>query len=177
MREKINTLKIFFEEPGAWFHIRQAAVLMGASPASAKKYLTSLFKERFLIRKKERGFVLYKANEDSVNFKEYKKFYNILKLINSGLLGFLNNELSFPTIVVFGSYAKGEDFSKSDVDLFILSNTKKELDFTRYEKQINRKIQVFFMNDKEFERLKTENSELANNIINGIKVSGYLKVF
>ncbi len=177
MKEKMNILSVFFEEPERWFHIRQFAVLLEISPASAKKYLASLLKERFLVRKKERGFVLYKANEDFPRFRVHKKFYNILKLFDSGLIDFLNHELSFPAIVIFGSYAKGEDFSRSDADLFILSNTKKELDLAKYERQINRKIQVFLMSEKEFGRLKDENAELANNILNGIRVSGYLKVF
>ena len=74
-------------------------------------------------------------------------------------------------IVLFGSAAKGEDIKTSDIDLFIQCKERK-IELEKFEKKINRRISLFFAED--FSDLS---GELRNNLINGIKLKGYLKVF
>ncbi|MCD6464256.1 nucleotidyltransferase domain-containing protein [Candidatus Woesearchaeota archaeon] len=74
-------------------------------------------------------------------------------------------------IVLFGSCARGEDIETSDIDLFVQAK-EKALSLTKYENLLNRKISLFFKQNF----LKLSN-ELKNNIINGIVLKGYLKVF
>ena len=75
------------------------------------------------------------------------------------------------TIVLFGSASKGEDIQTSDVDIYVQSSEKK-INLETYEKHLNRKINLFF--EENFLKLS---KELKNNIINGIKLSGYLKIY
>ena len=94
------------------------------------------------------------------------------------MVEFIENELNYPeAIVLFGSYAKGENKKGSDIDLFILSESKNKLDLNDFEKKLDTEIQVFLHNRKDFEQMKVDNKELLNNIINGIKLSGFLEVF
>lgn len=51
-------------------------------------------------------------------------------------------------VVLFGSYAKSTERKDSDVDLLIIP--KKKHDFERLEKEIGKRIQVFYMEPKEF---------------------------
>ena len=74
-------------------------------------------------------------------------------------------------IILFGSAAKGEDLKESDIDLFVLAEEKK-LDLQKYEKLLGRKINI--LAEESFSKLS---KELRNNIINGIILYGYLKVF
>ena len=74
-------------------------------------------------------------------------------------------------IILFGSVSKGEDIKESDLDLFVLSD-KEKIDLSLFEKKLNKKINIFF--DNNFNKLS---KELRNNIINGVILKGYLKVF
>jgi len=47
-----------------------------------------------------------------------------------------------------------------------------QLNLKKYEKELKRRINIFF--ESNFEKLS---NELKNNIINGVILSGYLKVF
>ena len=173
----LKILAPFLENPYTKFHIRELARMLKLNPMTIRKYLEKMSRENILKTEKDKGKVKnYWANMENVLFKEYKKFYSITKIIDSGLLDFLNEEFLYPTIILFGSAAKGEDFEKSDLDVFILSNTKKEVDLERFEKKVNRKIQLFVMTSKEFKKSKRENPQLINNIINGIKLAGFIEV-
>ena len=82
-------------------------------------------------------------------------------------------QLNNPVIVLFGSYAKGEDIEDSDIDLYIETPSKKEIDLEQFEKILYRKIQIFKFNKIS----EVPNPHLANNIINGIILNGHLEVF
>lgn len=82
-------------------------------------------------------------------------------------------ELSNPAIIVFGSYARGEDTEDSDIDLYVETSSKKKPNLKKYEDRLKREIQLFVYKDIH----KIKNKELANNIINGIALNGYVEVF
>ncbi len=50
-----------------------------------------------------------------------------------------------------------------------------DIDFSETEKEMNRKISLIFVESAD--KLRKENKELLNNIINGFVVKGYLRVF
>ena len=173
----LNTLVPFLEEPSRKFHLREYARLQKISPATAMSYLKVLVREGLVVRRKDRLYALFSGNTDSPAFVQHKVFLTLSHIIASGVLQFLDRELAFPTVILFGSGAKGEDLAGSDLDLFILSNTKKELNLSAYEQKLKKNIQLFVMDDATFKKTVRSSPELANNIVNGIKLSGFLKVF
>jgi predicted nucleotidyltransferase len=74
-------------------------------------------------------------------------------------------------IILFGSASKGEDLQESDLDIFMECEETK-LNLLKYEKIINRKINILF--NPKFNNLS---NELKNNIMNGIILKGYIKLF
>lgn len=168
----------FFEDANRWFHVREMARLSRVNPTTASKYLIKLHKENLLIKKYEKGHLLFKANNENDFYKDAKVYFNVRLLRHSGLIGYLDKELHYPeAIVLFGSCSKGENDKNSDFDLFAVSNVKKELDLGVFEKKIKARIQLFIKNKKEFINLQKENKNLANGIINGIVIKGYIEVF
>lgn len=176
MFKELNNLKIFFEEPEREFHLREIARLTKKNPVTVKKHLEIAVKNKILLRKKERGLELYSTNSENKAYKNSKKIYNELKLKQSGLLQFLEEEFNFPTIILFGSYQRAEDNVNSDIDIFILTEIKKRLNLTKFEKNLNRKIQLHIMNQKQFNQNKKNNPELINTIINGNVLLGFLEI-
>ena len=94
---------------------------------------------------------------------------NLMNLKESGLIEELEGKITPDAIIVFGSYAKGEDTETSDIDLFLMAQ-EKYLNLARYEKRLQRKIQLFFSED-----IHKLPKELQNNIINGMVVSGFIR--
>lgn len=173
-----NITNIFIQQPNNEYHVREIARMLKISPTTTSKYLNNLKKEGLLISKKERSHLLFKANTENKSYKDLKLYHNIKNIRNSGLIKHLNKELNYPeSIILFGSFKKATNTSTSDIDLFILTPTKKTLNLYKFEKILNHNIQLFIYSKKEFEILKKDNKELLNNIINGISLEGFLEVF
>ena len=171
-------LRHFYKEPNRLFHVREMARLLKLNPTTASKYLNQLNKEGLLAKSSELGHLLFKANTESSSYRYAKIYYNLKSLWDSGLIVYLDKELHYPeAILLFGSYAKGENDENSDIDLFVLANTKKHLDFDIFEKKLRANIQLFVKNRDEFAKLQKENKNLVNSILNGIVIKGYLEVF
>ncbi|MBI4163447.1 MAG: nucleotidyltransferase domain-containing protein, partial [Candidatus Aenigmarchaeota archaeon] len=116
-----SVLSVFVEDPERKYNVRELARITDITPSSASKYLSLFSKEGFLLKKRERNMVLFSANTESSVFRDFKVYYNIKKIRSSGLIGFIEKELNYPeAIILFGSYSKGENTKKSDIDLFIL---------------------------------------------------------
>jgi predicted nucleotidyltransferase len=63
-------------------------------------------------------------------------------------------------IILFGSYAKGKETEKSDIDLLIVNNEgKKSLSFSKYELLFRKKINPIFITKKEFEAMLRDKEE------------------
>lgn len=173
----MNTLAPFLEEPNRKFHLREYARVLKVSPATAAKYMDALLRRGLLTRSNGKLYHQFSGNVENPAFRQHKVFFTITRIIDSGLLEFFDSELAFPTVVLFGSCAKGEDIKGSDLDLFVLTNTVKELDLRGFENKLKRPIQLFVKGDKDFKEAVVDSPELMNNIINGIRLSGFLKVF
>ena len=171
-------LRHFFEDPNRWFHVREMARLLRLNPSTASKYLNQLYEGGFLTRKYERGHLLFKSDNENYNFKDAKLYYNISSIRKSGLIEYLYGHLHYPeSILIYGSYSKGENDQNSDIDLFVITNMKKELNLDVFEKKLKAKIHLFLKTKNEFSHLQKENKNLANSIINGIVLRGYFEVF
>ena len=67
----------------------------------------------------------------------------INKLYETGLVDYLGRELNPSLLIVFGSVRKGEYEKDSDIDLFIETTIKKDLDLKEFETKLKRKIDLF----------------------------------
>jgi predicted nucleotidyltransferase len=171
-------LKIFIKNPEREFHIREIAKIINKSPTTISKYISKLSKEGLILSKKMSNHLLVKANTENIEFKNKKRENNIESIFSSGLIEHLENKFNNPeSIILFGSFAKGEDNINSDIDIFLISPIKKEIDLENFEKKLKRKIQIFIHSKKEIEKMKKTNKELLNNLINGKVLSGFWEVF
>ena len=87
------------------------------------------------------------------------------------MIDYLWDKLSPEVIILYGSFSKGESIENSDIDLFILGKDK-NIELTNFERKLNKKIHILSN-----ESIKEIPSELKNNILNGLILKGYIKVF
>ena len=172
MFKELNTMSFFFDEPTKEFHVREAARLLKLAPATVSANFKSLEKIGLLKQRKDQIFMLYKANLESDFYCDLKRFYNVRKIKDSGLIAELNKFYLKPTIVLFGSFASGLDTEESDIDLLIISEKNKAFEKQdEFEKNLKRRIQLFVVQD--IKDLK--NKHLVNNILNGLVLQGGIR--
>lgn len=170
---KIKIKEYFFLNPTIKIRVRQIERNVNVPLPSVIKYVKELEKERIIKRYEIAKVVIYSADRTSTQFIIEKKLFNIKKIFSSKLRDFLIEKFSNPTIIIFGSYSKGEDIENSDIDIYIESNSKNKINFDKYEKELQRKIHIFI-----YENIKkVENKDLANNILNGFIINGFVEVF
>lgn len=165
----INSLKPFFEDCYRRINVREYSRLMKISPPTASKILSRLNKEKLLLIEKDRNYIFYYANKNDRIFIDLSRIYWKVKL--DVLIHFIDENLTNPTIILFGSLSKAETKNDSDIDLCILGH-KKELNLKNFENILKREVQLFFFSSIE----DIKNKELANNIINGYTLNGRLKL-
>ena len=168
---RYKLLQEFFDFPTYGFLIRELSRRTKIAQPSVVNHLKVLLKEGLVIKQEAKPYPFFKANRENEIFKILKVSNMILRIKTSGLLDHILNKTFPDVIVLFGSCARGEDIESSDVDLFVQAKEKR-LALDKYEKLLNRKISLFF--EENFSRLP---KELKNNIVNGIVLKGYLKVF
>ena len=174
-KEKIA--EILFRYPEKEFSLSDLAREAGVAKANIGKILR-YFKEMGLINIEELSKIWrIKANQGNWLYIRSKIIYNLNFVYKSGLVEFLVDYLKNPkAIVLFGSFRKGEDLSKSDIDIAIESEEIKEYEiiglreFSEFEKIIGRRIQIHLFNKKDIDL------NLFNNIVNGILLWGFLEV-
>ena len=137
---------------------------------SVRNHVKRLEHFGFIKREKKGVYESYISSKNDV-FKLYKRNDMLLRIYESGLTNFLAERLVPDAIVLFGSASRGEDMETSDIDLFLIAK-EKEIDVAKFEKRFKRKIALHFE-----ENVSRIPKELLNNVINGIVVYGYIKVF
>lgn len=174
LKDNKNKIKeYFFLNPTIKLRVRQIERQTKTSLPSVIRYTKELENEEILKSEKFSNVNVFSANRVSKKYLLEKKLFNIKKLFDVKLINNIIKEYDNAPIILFGSYSRGEDIENSDIDLYIESLNKKELDLKEFEDKLKRNIQIF--KHKNLEEIK--NKELANNIINGITLNGFIEVY
>jgi|SRR3989344_6524350 len=168
-----RTAELFFVNPTKKIYLMEISRKIQLAHTSVKKNLDTLVKlgliTRSVEKKGERKFPIYLANRDNKLFKEHKMIYNLSSLLESGIIKYIEEKIMPASLIVFGSYQRGEDTEESDIDLFV-EGKEESLELHIFEKKLKRKIQLHFK-----EQFASYPKELKNNLINGIVLSGFLE--
>lgn len=165
--------EFFFDNPTMKMRVRQIERSVKAPLPSVIRYAKELENEGILQSAKIANIKVYSADRSSKTFLLEKRLHNLKKVFDSGLTAYLIEQYSNPAIILFGSYSKGEDTESSDIDLYIETASKKSINLKVFEKNLGRKIQLFI-----YPCIKQIPSPtLANNILNGVNLNGFVEVF
>lgn len=170
---KIRIKEYFFLNPTTRLRVRQIERMVQVPLPSVIRYTKELEQEKLIKSAEIANVKVYSADRNSKYYVLEKKLFNLKRLFSSGFIDFLVEELHNPTIILFGSYARGEDIETSDIDLYIETPSKKTINVSSFEKKLQRRIQLLVHKSIK----SVENKELANNIVNGIPLHGFLEVF
>jgi len=157
---------------GHW-HFVELLEETGMSRAALNKWLKKYSQEGLLKRVKKKGrFPYFTAGPDNPVYKAKKRQFFLNKLYESGLIADIMKSESIKVAIVFGSVARGDWYSDSDVDLFVLGDAK-DLDKRKYGLKLDIELHEFGSR-KEIQDVK---SALMKNVVNGYLVKGNLGDF
>ena len=99
-------------------------------------------------------------------------------IYESKLVKFLEDSFPGTTIILFGSYSRGDDVwtgesegHTSDIDIAIIGTKGKEIDLAKFDKLMERIIVINF-----YPSFKQIHKHLKDNILNGILLSGSVDI-
>ncbi len=172
MKIKTKIKEYFFDNPTARLRLRNIERELSLPFPSVVRYCKELKEENILKIVEISGIRFYTATRQE-EFLLQKKLYNIKRLHESGLIEHIKKELSNPPIILFGSYSRGEDVEDSDIDIYIETPSTKKISLDRFAQELKREIQI--IRHKSIKEIS--NPRLANNVVNGIILNGFVEVF
>jgi predicted nucleotidyltransferase len=126
--QKITQLKVltlFIENPYSGYYLRESARILDMDPMTVKRSLNLLLRDELLLKTEEKNRILYHANIENPAFRHIKISYNLSYLQKKKMVDFILNKMkSVTSIMLFGSFAKGENDKSSDIDIVTISLSK-----------------------------------------------------
>lgn len=150
---------------------RDIAKLLNVSPTAVANAVRKLIEKKLAKMEKTKTINFISFNREEQKSIELKRTENLKNVYLSGLSDYLGEQLAGSTIILFGSYSKGEDTNTSDIDVAVIGRKDKMLNLENYEKPLNRKINVNF-----YDSWKSIHKHLKNNILNGIILHGSVEL-
>lgn len=159
-----GVLNFFLDHPGREFIEKEVQKAVGISKSGTNYALRELASAKFLFIYKKGNVHFYSLNYKSPAVKQLKVLKTIIYI--QPILEKLERLSS--KVILFGSSARGEDVADSDVDLFVISNNKRE----EIERQINnlrfkRRIQLLVRTELGHTELKVKDPTFYEQVQRG----------
>ena len=163
-----------FGEPQRWWYMRELARHLRLTPSSLQRELASLARAGILRQKREGKHVYFRAATDSPIFQELQGL--ILKTV--GLADVIRDALNpladrIPWAFVYGSVARSEEHSTSDVDLMIIGRVglaDVSAPLRKAERRLNRAINPTTYTADEFTSKVKSNHHFISTVMRSKKL-------
>lgn len=162
----------FFVNPTSALRVRELERATNLPLPSITRYVKELIREGIVQKKIMGTTTFYTAHRTDERYRAQKILYNLNALHETGLIQHLINHYHNAPLRLFGSYSRGEDTEDSDIDIYVQTPLE-SVSLATFEKKLKRTVQLFTYKDIH----AIPNKELANNIVNGIPLNGYIEVF
>ena len=162
-------LRLLFVKAGTSLNARKISKSLEVSQPAVSKALPLMEKENMIIVEKDKdtGRLSIELNRENHKVMQLKRADNLKLIYESRLADFLEKEFAGATIILFGSYSRGEDTIKSDIDLAVIGRKDKQFDVSKFEVILERKININFYDS--FDKI---HKNLRENFFNGIVLYG-----
>jgi len=174
----LMVLDHFFEDPYKEVYLRELARQVNLSIFSLKNAVDDLVTEKLLLERREGRLRYLKANMENTFFKQLKIAFNVKKILDSGIVDFLKENIpALSSIVLFGSWAKGENDKKSDIDILVIGQKPKRIDLLNIEAKLGGKLELTILRWGEWRKKFQEDRAFYLEVVtNGIVLYGNLPV-
>jgi predicted nucleotidyltransferase len=166
-------MKLLFIKAGISLNQRAISKFLEVSQPAVMKALPTLERENLIKIKQDSESKRWaiELNRDNHKIMQLKRVDNLRNMYETGLFEFLEEEFAGATIILFGSYSRGEDTVNSDIDLAIIGRKDKKINLSKYEKELEREININF-----YDSFKNIHKNLKENLFNGIILAGGIEL-
>lgn len=170
---QMEIFRLLCIKTGERINQNKTAKLLKVSPTAIAKSLPKLEKDGLITveRSKEMNLISITLNRENQRSIQLKRAENLKMLYETGFPEFIEEKHAGSTISLFGSYSKGEDTIRSDIDIAVIGSKAKQIEIKKFEKMLERDIRVNY-----YASFKDINKELKENILNGIVLSGGIEL-
>lgn len=165
-----KTLRYFFINPRQKNYINELARILKVDPGNLSRKLEEMEKEGILSSEFSGKQRYYFINKKYPLLKEAKKAFELKYGLGDLIAADLKKVKGIKEAYIFGSYAKGDFESESDIDVLIIGDhpvmeaTKALLPI---QERIRREINVVDLTEEEFAKRKKNKDEFIRDIFNG----------
>src|SRR3989344_5585802 len=128
-------LRLLFVKAGMSLNQMQIAMFLNVSSPAVMKSLPYLEEGSLIKVQQDKGSKRWsiELNRDNHKTMQLKRVDNLKLIYEIGLADFLEKTFAGATIILFGSYSRGEDIINSDIDIAIIGRKNKEISLIKYE--------------------------------------------
>jgi predicted nucleotidyltransferase len=168
---RIGVLSATLLQPERWWFMTELARRLETTPSSLQRELKSMVAAGLLLRRQDGRRAYFKANPDSPLFADLRglieKTSGLVPTLTAVLKRFDDRiELAF----IYGSIARSEEHSASDVDLMIVG-TLKQIDLLpalrKLEASFGREVNATLFSPEEFHRRLATQDHFLHSVLNG----------
>ena len=173
----LKILHWFFSYPNKEMTLNNISKILKISKTTANRIITQFVNEKFLKKEVLGKTWRISCNQNHHYFHTRKISHNLTMICESGILEEIHKLIpGARAIILFGSYRKGDDTEKSDIDIAVEILDNKEPEIVElgivpklsYRKNIPINLHIFSRNKIDL--------NLFANIANGIVLEGFLEV-
>lgn len=162
---QMKVLAHFIEFPTEEFYLRELGRILGMSPMTVRRSLDLLLDDGFIVREERKNQILYAANMENLTFRFLKISYNLAVLEEKHVVEYLlKNVQGISSIVLYGSYARGENDAHSDIDILTISMAKK-VDTDKISKKIGQEVNIMNFTSTQWTKQAKDNRAFYLDII------------
>ena len=167
----------FFSYPDNEITLSDLSEKVGISKTTANRIVRELEVDGFLEVEKLGKIWRIACNKKHPQYNAKKLAYNLLLLFENSIMNQVHKRIPNPiAVILFGSYRKGDDTEKSDIDIAVEVIDNQDLKVIQlgiieqlgYKKNVPVNLHVFSRNKIDL--------NLFANIANGIVLDGFLEV-
>ena len=147
-------IKLFVNRPSSEMQLKQIELATKLAKLSVLKWTKELVRQRLLTSRPVGRTSFYALNKDNPSVKQLRKLYN---------LDFISNRLGNVEgqILLFGSFARGENDEKSDIDLLVIGKNR---DVIKKLKALDDRIKVSFYTPIEWSMAARKDMAFFDNV-------------
>jgi predicted nucleotidyltransferase len=169
-KERKAIFSQFISNEGEEFYLRELERITGISVGNIRRELNKYLDEELFITRKKGNLLFYKINTDHNLYPELKKILQTEIGIEADLKKELEQLDNLDFSFIFGSYAKGEAKTGSDIDLMIIGKPERKLLLnliSKLEKKYNRDINYQVNSKSTWLKKKKAKNSFVLSIVKG----------
>jgi len=170
---QFKVLRLFLDNPYTGYYLRESVRILKMDPMTVKRSLDLLVKDMLLIKSEEKNRILYQLNLENVSARYLKISYNLSWLHEKKVVDFILDKMKTVTsIILFGSFAKGENDEDSDVDIVTISLSDRK-PTEGFAKMLGRDVNLLDFTPAEWSEQGEKNKGLYQDVLfDGIVLHG-----